>query len=239
MNWNPPLVEARFLRRYKRFFADVEINGQVEVAHVANTGSLKSCLAENAPCLVTRSTNPERKLKWSLQAIKPEKVWIGVNTQWPSILVEEVFKEKKIPDWQVFEALQKEVKTSQGTRLDFCFSRVDAQGAIHSHFVEVKNVTFKQGESALFPDAVTERGQKHLIELMELQKVKNTTTEILFVVQRTDVLHVSSADDIDPEYGKILRQAQAKGVKIRALQFEVHSKGITFTCELPILAKAG
>jgi sugar fermentation stimulation protein A len=221
MNWPQKLIEARLLKRYKRFFADIEINSssKVEVAHVANTGSLKSvillsslCPSQN--CWITKTDDPNRKLKYNLQAVQtPEGVWVGVNTSWPNKLAKEAFEKGVISHWKKYSEIKAEVKINKETRLDLLLS--NSTKLTKKHYVEIKNVTLKKDDAAQFPDGVTERGQKHLRELMHLVDEGNTA-EILFTVQRSDCNYFTTADNIDPEYGKLLRQAQKKGVKISA-----------------------
>jgi len=224
MKLNPSLVEGKFLKRYKRFFADFELNRQIEVAHVANTGSMKSCNEPGSLCLVSSATNPERKLKWTLEAVQAKSgSWVGVNTSRPNLLVKEAFEKKIISDWSQFTKLTAEVKINPQTRLDFLLENEKKK-----RYVEVKNVTLAEGDVALFPDAVTERGQKHLLELMELRKQGNEA-EILFVVQRQDCRFFSPADEIDPEYGRLLRMAHEKGVLISAATTQISKNEILFT----------
>lgn len=220
MQFTAPVREARFLKRYKRFFADVELNGEVVVAHVPNTGSLKTCLFENAPCIITESTNPARKLKATLHFVKTPTSWVGVDTSLPNLIAYEAWEEGR--EWTHFKAAQREYKISKETRLDFVLaaSEEHLKNKQNLHHVEIKNVTLADGPTAKFPDAVTTRGQKHLTELMALMK-QGHTAEILFVVQRSDCQYFSPADDIDPEYGRLLREAAAAGVTVRALACEI------------------
>lgn len=215
MKFKTAVREGIFLKRYKRFFADVTLGNETVVAHVPNTGSLKSANEPGQPCLVTESDNPERKLKFTLEAIKSKGgAWIGVNTSWPNQLAKEAFENKVFKHWQAFDHLQAEVKLNPESRIDLVLSNTKSG---KKHFVEIKNTTMASGDldnlqgSAHFPDAVTERGQKHLRELMKLVD-DGHTAEILFTIQRNDCLQFSPADDIDPEYGKLLRQAIQKGV---------------------------
>ena len=229
MKWEITPVEVTFLKRYKRFFADVVINGKTEVAHVANTGSLKSCLVEGCKALVLPSTNPERKLKWTLVALQsPSGGWIGVDTSQPNKMLKKVALEKTNSDWDHLTEFQAEVKINPQTRLDGSFNFEKKK-----HYIEVKNVTLATGDfakgkgHAQFPDSVTERGQKHLREMMELMK-KGHKCELIFTIQRTDCVAFSPADEIDPEYGKLLRQAIKKGLIVSPWVLEVGHQGIHF-----------
>lgn len=211
-----------FLKRYKRFFADIEWNGQTVVAHVANTGSLKSCNQPGQPCLFTESDDPNRKLKYSLEMIQaPSGAWVGINTSWPNALVKEALLSKLLPHWESWEEIKPEYKITPETRFDFAAFAGDKK-----HFIEVKNVTMADGEIAQFPDAITERGQKHLRELMRMID-EGHSAELVFVIQRNDVKSFAPADHIDPEYGRLLRQAIAKGVRVVPLLTEWKSPKVT------------
>lgn len=232
MKLSPTLIEGKFLKRYKRFFADFLLNEKTEVAHVANTGSMKSCNDVGARCLVSPSMNPERKLKWTLEAVQAKSgAWVGVNTARPNHLVKEAFEQKVLSDWQRFSQIRTEVKINSQTRLDFLLesnAENSPENKSIKRYVEVKNVTMANGQVALFPDAVTERGQKHLQELMQLMS-DGHEAEILFTVQRSDCEVFSPADEIDPEYGKLLRQAKKHGLIISAYLVKITPEEIVLT----------
>ena len=172
MKFKTVVQEGIFLKRYKRFFADVRLNGKIVVAHVPNTGSMKGAAEPDAPCLVTPSDNPERKLKYTLEAIRASSgAWVGVNTSWPNLLAKEAFEQKVFTHWKKFDVLQSEVKLSAETRIDLVLENSKSK---KKHFVEIKNVSMATGDLkkkcgvAQFPDSVTTRGQRHLRELMKL-----------------------------------------------------------------------
>ncbi len=217
-----PLRQAEFVKRYKRFFADVKLDGATIVAHVPNTGSLKTCLFAGSECIVSENQNPERKLKATLHFVKTPLGWAGVNTSLPNLLAEEAWREQRIPRWKGFKFLKREHKISKESRIDLVLARDEAHFASGAalHFVEVKNVTYAENSTARFPDAVSERGQKHLRELMRLKEAGHTA-ELLFVVQREGCSAFAPADEIDPQYGVLLRQARAAGVRIAALACEI------------------
>lgn len=225
MNFQETIRQAEFLKRYKRFFADVRLNGEVMVAHVPNTGSLKSCLFDGAPCVVTESNNPERKLKATLQFIQTPTSWVGVNTNLPNALAQEAWEAGRIADWLEFKYFQREYKISKESRIDIVMapSEEHFKKRKNLHFVEIKNVTYAEGQTALFPDAVTTRGQKHLKDLISL-RAEGFGAELLFVVQRQDCHKFAPADVIDPEYGRLLREARTAGIRIRALACEIDPK---------------
>lgn len=232
MKFKTTVREGIFLKRYKRFFADVKLGNDTVVAHVANTGSLKAASEAGVPCLVTDAENPERKLKYTLEAIQmPSGAWVGVNTSWPNQLVMEAYQNKTFAHWGSFDQAKAEVKLSPETRIDLVLTDSKNQ---KKHFIEVKNVTMASGDLhskkgiAHFPDAVTERGQKHLRELMKLVE-EGHTAEIFFAIQRGDCEHFSPADEIDPEYGRLLREAVQKGVVVTAALVDVSRNEISIT----------
>ncbi len=231
MKFEVPLIQGIFLKRYKRFFADIQLGSEIVIAHVANTGSMKSCNQPGQPCLLSRATNPERKLKFSLEAIQaPSEIaseisgegnaasWVGVNTAWPNYLVKEALANKSFSHWNAFDAFKSEVKLNAETRIDFVLENTNKG---RKRYLEVKNVSLALGDFlnnkgiAQFPDSVTERGQKHLRELIKMVN-DGHQAEIFFCVQRSDCSVFSPADDIDPEYGKLLRQAHQAGVLVTA-----------------------
>jgi sugar fermentation stimulation protein A len=243
MNFTPELKQGQFLKRYKRFFADlIDENGETVTAHVPNTGSMKGLLIEGSPCLYSFVDDPKRKLKYTLQMLKPENHWVGINTQLPNKLAFEAFENQALKHWQKYCYAQPEFKISRKTRIDLLLSQtapekkkfVTADMDSHQfHFVEIKNVTLaentKNGKKcALFPDAVTERGQKHLTELIELV-AQGHGAEIFFLVQREDCDDFSPATEIDPKYAQLLAEAKAAGVKLSAYQCAVSEKKIGLT----------
>ncbi len=217
-----------FLKRYKRFFADVRLGKDIVVAHVANTGSLKSALVAEQKCLLTEAESEERKLRYSLQAVELPSGWVGVNTAWPNLLAKEAFEAQIFPHWKAYDQIQSEVKISKETRLDLLLTNSKTG---KKHYVEIKNVSMASGDVtnkkglAQFPDAVTERGQKHLRELMHLVE-QGHSAELLFVLQRQDCIAFAPADEIDPVYGKLLREAKKAGVIITAATAEITPKEI-------------
>ena len=239
MKFREALIEGQFIRRYKRFFADIQWGERVIVAHVPNTGSLKGCLVEGAPCRFTVSDNPQRKLKYTLQMIKVGRSWVGINTHLANLITWEAFENRCIPHWKKFRSGRREVRVSDSSRLDFVFCKDEGlleakkidplwfKDTRHGvfHFVEVKNVTFRVDHSVQFPDAVTLRGQKHLLELIRLVKAGHSA-EIFFTVQRRDGQFFAPADEVDPEYGYLLREAKRAGVLISPYICQINSRGV-------------
>jgi sugar fermentation stimulation protein A len=223
MSLASPLQEGIFLKRYKRFFADIEWKGQVITAHVANTGSLKTCAEPNSPCLFTVNDDPKRKLKYSLEMIQaPSGSWVGINTSLPNQLVKQALAEKMLSHWREWDEVHPEFKINAETRLDFRLRKINPE---KHHYIEVKNVTLMRDGQAQFPDSVTTRGQKHLLEMMALIE-KGHSAELVFVIQREDCQTFSPADDIDPTYGKLLRQAVNAGLRVTALTASLSRDGV-------------
>lgn len=202
------LLEGKLVKRYKRFFADIEHQGQIITAHVPNTGSMKGCNEPGSPCLFSSNDNPNRKLKYTLEMVQSNGTWVGVNTSHPNHLVKEAYDQKVIPEWAIFDQCKPEIKINAETRLDMLLSQSQTG---KKHYIEVKNVTMAENKIAMFPDAVTERGQKHLVELMSLIDQGNTV-ELVFVIQRQDCEGFRAAHEIDPEYAELLKKAQKKGL---------------------------
>ncbi len=231
MLFQKKLIQAKFIKRYKRFFADIEINGKTEVAHVPNTGSMKGCFEAGKKCWVSFHDDPKRKLKYTLEITEsPDGTLVGVNTSNPNKLVREAWEKKLWPTWNKYTQCQSEVKISDDSRIDFVLwsdtKNVPAAGSLKFqniqelikskiksdlHFVEVKNVTLAENGVAMFPDAVTTRGQKHIDELMHLIEL-GFSAEIVFTIQREDCTSFKTADHIDPEYGKKLKTAIKAGL---------------------------
>lgn len=226
MIFQTPLQQGEFLKRYKRFFADVRIGSDTLTIHVPNTGSLKTCLFEGADCSYSPTSDPKRKLKGTLQFLKTPTSWVGVNTALPPVLLLEAWEKKLIPHLKAFSFAKKEIVVTAGTRFDLVFAPEEEALKQKSqlHFVELKNVTMAEGRVALFPDSVTTRGQKHLKELMKL-KNKGFGAEICFVVQREDCDAFSPASEIDPDYARLLEKAASAGVLVHAYACRIDPSG--------------
>lgn len=217
-----PLEEGRLIRRYKRFFVDIETSdGSVLVAHCPNTGSMKNCLADGARVWFTRNNDPRRKLKATLEILEtPQGRLASVNTARANELVEEALRAGVIRELNGFDRLRREVRFGQeNSRADFCLSFAEQQV-----FVEVKSVTlgFPETDVAAFPDAVTERGAKHLRELTALAQAGERAV-LLYSVALSDVTAVRAAGEIDPRYAQTLREAIQSGVEVLAyaVKFDV------------------
>lgn len=226
MRLNFEVKKGQLQKRYKRFFADIMVDNQLVTAHVPNTGSLKSCLFENQDCYFTESFDPTRKLKYTLEIVSTPTGFVGVNTRSPNAMIAMALNAGWLPHWQGYSDIKAEYKLNAETRLDFKLSH----GSRH-HYIEVKNVTLKDGQTAMFPDAETTRGQKHLRELIAL-KLQGHNAEIVFFIQRSDVKNFSPAHSIDPVYAGLLKNAFASGVLVTPIVCEVSPKCIQLTRSL-------
>ena len=221
MKLNTPLTRGVLVERYKRFFADVKLDdGTIVTAHCANSGSMLSVKEPGSTVWISPNQNPKAKLDWRWEMIEVEGVKVGINTMHPNRIVEEAINANKIKELTGYTTLRREVKYgSENSRIDLL---LEDPGLC---YVEVKNVTLVEGERALFPDAVTERGLKHLQELTRMV-AQGHRGVLCFVLQRSDGKFISPADHIDPAYGKGLRQAISQGVEIlgyRAKVTHVHA----------------
>jgi len=221
MNFENPLISGLFVKRYKRFFADVNVNGKIITAHCANSGSMMGLLNKNSKVWLTESNNKKRKLKYTLQIIEDDGSKVGVNTHLTNKIVNHALEKKIINDFSGNIKIKSEQVFGKNTRFDFYL-----EDKINKSFLEVKNVTLKRkSKIAEFPDSVTTRGTKHLNELINATK-KGFKSYLLFVIQREDCNSFMIAKDIDPEYSKTLIKAIKHKVKILCYDCKFLPKGI-------------
>lgn len=228
MEFQAKLVHGTLIKRYKRFLADVKLdNGEEVTAHCTNSGSMKSCLENGAEVYLTPVSDPKRKTRFTWEMIKINGLWVGINTGNPNKLAFEAISKGEIPGLENYTSVKREVK--------FGDSRFDifAENKSEQCFVEVKNVTFKEGKFALFPDAVTTRGQKHLKTLMEVKK-QGLRAVMLYIIQRIDVEIFAPAVEIDPNYAAALKEALLAGVEVFAMQAKVTPEKIELVKKLPV-----
>jgi sugar fermentation stimulation protein A len=227
MIFEKPLVHGRLIKRYKRFLADITLdNGEVITAHCTNTGAMKTCLEDNAEVYLTPVDDPKRKTKFTWEMIKINNDWVGINTGNPNKLAFDAVKNGEIDKLQGYTEVKREVKFGD-SRFD-----VMAKNESETCFIEVKNVTLKDGNYARFPDAVTTRGKKHLETLIKV-KEQGMRAVMLYVIQRSDVNVFAPATEIDPEYAKALKKAYAKGVEIIPIHAKVTPEKIILVNEIP------
>ena len=222
------LIHGRLIKRYKRFLADILLDdGNVVVAHCTNSGSMKSCLEEGAEVYLTPVTDPKRKTRFTWEMIKINGSWVGINTGNPNKLAFEAVLNGLIPGLEGYTTVRREVK--------FGDSRFDiyAENKTEKCFIEVKNVTLKEGKYALFPDAVTSRGLKHLKTLIDV-KQSGMRAVMLYIVQRSDVEIFAPAAAIDPGYSEMLKNAVKIGVEVIPVQAKVSPGEIQLTTILPV-----
>ncbi len=234
MTFSEPLTPAVLIRRYKRFLADVELaDGQTMTVHCPNTGSMLGCADPGARVWLSRSDNPKRKYAYTWELVEVAGgTLVGINTGRTNRLVEEAIAAGDLPELGGYDSLRREVRYGQeNSRVDFLLRGDDARLC----YLEVKNVTATVEKGiALFPDAVSARGTRHLRELMAMA-ADNRRAVICFCVQRGDVEEVRPADAIDPVYGATLRQAVASGVEAIAYGAQVTPQGIQVKAPLPVV----
>lgn len=223
------LIQGHLIKRYKRFLADIELpGGDTITAHCPNTGTMLSCSTPGAPVALSISDNPKRKYPHTLEMVQENSIWIGVNTARTNGLVANAILDGTITEFGKVDSIKREVKTSDHTRLDlklFC--------GIEEIYIEVKNCSLAENGCAMFPDAVTTRGTKHLNELIRLND-EGKQSCIFFLVQRMDADRFAPASHIDSIYAKTLKEAEAKGVRVLAYQAEVSPSAIEVRRSLPL-----
>ncbi|MEK6529393.1 MAG: DNA/RNA nuclease SfsA [candidate division NC10 bacterium] len=230
MRFPAPLVPGRLVKRYQRFFADVRLTGgRLVTAHCPNSGSMLGCKEPGSPVYLSHQTGRGRKLAWTWEIVRIGRTWVGVNTLWPNRLVVEAIEDGTLGELQGYAGIRREVRVSPRSRLDLLL-----EGGSGRCWVEVKNVTFRVGRLAAFPDAVTERGTRHLRELIRLVRAGQRAA-LVFVVQRGDCAAFRPADEVDPEYGRGLRRALGAGVEVLPYRARVTPRGISLTRRLELV----
>ena len=221
MIFKEKLIPGEFVKRYKRFFADVKIKNQIVTAHCPNTGSMYGLLNSGNKVWVSKSNNPNRKLKYTLEIIEKNRSKIGINTISSNKIVHHALRNNLIKEFKDIKQIKPETKFGTNSRFDFLI--LNNKDNI---FLEVKNVTLSRKEGiAEFPDAVTTRGLKHINELIKANK-KGYKIFILFLIQRDDCSSFSIANDIDPDYSKALDKAVKNKLNILCYDCKFSSKGI-------------
>ena len=229
MKFNETLIAGKFIKRYKRFFVDVKIGNEKVVAHCPNTGSMMGLLKKGNNVWISKSNNPKRKLKYTLQIIEDQKSKVGINTHLTNKIVFEALDKRTIKNFENLDKIQSEVKFGKNTRFDFLITE-----KYKKTFIEVKNVTLcREKKIAEFPDAITSRGSKHIQELLEANK-KGYKIYLFFVIQRNDCNKFKLAKDIDPEYCELLLKAVKKNLKILCYDCKFSPKGIELNREIQL-----
>ena len=227
MKFNKTLIAGEFIKRYKRFFVDVKIGKEEVVAHCPNTGSMMGLIKKGNKVWLSKSNNPKRKLKYTLQIIEDQNTKVGINTHLTNKIVFDALSKRKIKNFKNLDKIQQEVRFGKNTRFDFLITEKNKKT-----FIEVKNVTLsRQNDIAEFPDAITSRGLKHIQELLKAKK-KGFEIYLFFVIQRNDCNKFELAKDIDPEYCELLLKAVKKNLKILCYDCKFSTKRIQLNREI-------
>ncbi len=230
MKFTKALIKGKFLKRYKRFFADIKVNKEIIIAHCPNTGSMMGLLNENNDAWVLKNEDPKRKLKYTLQILKTSKNVIGVNTHLANKLVHEGLQNNTLLEFKNLDKIVTEKFYNKETRFDFFVEKNK-----NKIFIEVKNVTLiRDGKTSEFPDAITTRGSKHIKTLMDAHK-KGYECYVLFLVQIENCKYFRIAKDIDNEYYENYKLAKKSGVKFIAYNCKVEPKEIKIDRRIKIL----
>jgi sugar fermentation stimulation protein A len=228
LTW-PKLIPGTLIRRYKRFLADVKLrDGTIVTAHCPNTGSMQACCEPGRPVYLSVHDNPKRKLKYTWEIISMPTSLVGVNTLVPNRLVYKSITDGLVDELKGYERVTREVKVGNHSRIDLMLANDDRDRC----YVEIKNCTLVSEGEAFFPDAVTSRGLKHILELRSLV-AKGYRSVMFYFIQRMDAGIFKSADHIDPDYGRELRQAVKKGVEVLAYDVSIDLSGIRLNRKIP------
>lgn len=229
MQFSPPLVEGRLIRRYKRFLADVEVAGRIETAHCANPGSMLGLAEPGALVWLSASDKPSRKLRLTWELVDVAGHMVGINTALANRLATDAIAEGAIPALMGYSSVRREVPYGEGSRVDLLLTGPGRPPC----YVEVKSVTMRRQVMAEFPDSVTRRGLRHLRELSAMRR-SGARAVMLFVAQRNDCRRFSIAADIDPDYAAGLSEAESAGVEVLAYACRVGPTGIDLASPLQI-----
>jgi sugar fermentation stimulation protein A len=230
MEFTKSLIKGKLIKRYKRFFVDVKLDKEIITAHCPNTGSMMGLLDEGSEAYVLPNNDPKRKLKYGLEIIKSRKNLVGVNTHMANKIVQHALENNLIKELKNNDFIKPEVFFNKETRFDFLVEKNKQK-----IFIEVKNVTlFRDKETAEFPDAVTERGSKHLLTLIDAIK-KGYKSYLLFLVQIQNMEKFKIAKDFDPVYYKNYLIAKKAGVNFLAYRCNISAKKIFVDKKLKII----
>ena len=230
MNFKNKLISGLFIKRYKRFFVDVKVDNQILTAHCPNTGSMYGLLKKGNKVWISKSNDPKRKLKYTLEIIEDNKSKVGVNTHSTNKIVLDALQNNLIKEFNYISEIKPETKFGKNTRFDFLVINKNDKA-----FVEVKNVTLSRKKGlAEFPDAVTTRGLKHIYELENAGK-KKYKIFIIFLIQRDDCVNFTIAKDIDQDYAKALKLAVKNKLNILCYDCKFSSKGIKLNKQIKII----
>ena len=227
----PPLIAGTLVKRYKRFLADVRLeSGEIITAHCPNSGAMTGCSQSGRNVWVSFHDDPRRKLKYTWQLINMPTSLVGVNTMIPNRLVFQSVRHGLISDLSGYDDIFSEVKVGKNSRIDLLLQNSETDKC----YVEVKNCTLVENGHAFFPDAITSRGRKHLVELQDLV-VQGHRCVMFYLIQRMDAVKFSPADKIDPDYGEELRKALSNGVEILAYDVRIDFERIKIHRKVPCI----
>ncbi|RMD64576.1 MAG: DNA/RNA nuclease SfsA [Alphaproteobacteria bacterium] len=231
MRFPDPLLPGRLIRRYKRFLADVALDGgETVVAHCPNPGSMLGLAEPGTEVWLSQATNPARKLKYTWELTTANGHLVGINTARPNLLVTEAIEAGRVSEIAGYAELRREVRYGRNSRIDLLLNGPGRPAC----YVEVKNVHMKRGpEAAEFPDSVTTRGAKHLVELGDMVEAGHRAV-MFFLVQRADCTRLEIAADIDPAYDQGLREAIARGVEVVCYSCHITPEAIEVDRRLPV-----
>ena len=225
-------LKAKLILRYKRFLADIALDDGSEITvHCPNPGSMTGTKAPGSSVRCSTHNSKKRKLRHTLEMIRVGRVWVGLHAAKANDVARRVLEANAFEPFVGYETVEREVSVEEGSRFDFRLSNHPETDV--PCWVEVKSVTLCSDRQARFPDAVTTRGRRHLEHLMARRK-RGERAALLYIVQRADADVVAPADDIDPEYGRTLREAANSGVELYALSARVLGDRIRVERALPI-----
>jgi sugar fermentation stimulation protein A len=233
MKFPTPLIEGRLIKRYKRFLSDIELpNGEVVVAHCPNTGSMKRCQQEHARVWLSKSDNPKRKLAYTWELVEVDEQYLAcINTGYPNKLVGEAIANGVVTELVGYAEQKAEVKYGENSRIDWLLTGHDG----HKCYVEVKNVTLLEEDGlGYFPDAVTDRGRKHLYELVKMVEEGHRAV-MFFCVSHTGINSVTPAAHIDKKYAQAFVEVVEKGVEVIAYQVAIDSQEMKIVRSVPVV----
>lgn len=232
MDFPTPLIEGRLIKRYKRFLSDIQLpNGDVVVAHCPNTGSMKRCQQNHARVWLSKSDNPKRKLGYTWELVEIDSEYLAcINTGYPNKLVGEAIRNGVIKELSEYAEQKAEVKYGENSRIDWLLTGSGGQKC----YVEVKNVTLLEEDGVgYFPDAVTERGRKHLYELARMVEEGHRAV-LFFCVSHEGIDSVSPAIHIDKKYALAFNEVLNKGVEVLAYKVDISTKKMIVSHSIPI-----
>jgi len=230
MKFKERLLQGFLIKRYKRFFVDLKHKNKTITAHCPNSGSMMGLLNEGNKVWFSKSNNPNRKLKYTLEIIEIEKKLVGINTHLTNKIVYDALSKKKIKKLSKFNNIKTEVKFSNDTRFDFFLRNKNKKC-----FLEIKNVTLKRNKNiAEFPDAITSRGKKHLLNLIKAKK-EGFDSYILYLIQRSDCDSFKIAEDIDFEYKNAFDKALKAGVQILCYDCNISNEEVKINNQIKII----